>query len=1064
MTGIALRRTCFAKAMSLLFVISSLVGPGAEAQVPADQFQAMEWRLVGPFRGGRVTAVAGHPDRPHTFYMGATGGGVWKTTNAGEAWHNVSDGFFNTGTIGAVAVAPSDPDVIYVGTGESPIRGVTTSHGDGVYKSIEGGRSWTHMGLDATRQIAKIRVDPRDADRVYVAAQGNPWGPSEARGLYRSEDGGETWQKTLFVNETTGASFLDLDPNHPHILYAGLWDHQRKPWDVRSGGPGSGLYKSTDHGRTWTALTEGLPDLMGNTAITVSPADSDRLYAMIEAEEGGVFRSDDAGETWQRTYGGPGIRDRGWYYTHIFPHPTDRDMVYVLAAPMVVSVDGGETFREVETPHGDNHDLWINPERPAVMIEGNDGGANVTLDGGKSWSTQFNQPTAQFYRLITDALFPYNLYAGQQDNSTVRIPNRTLTSGGIGQQHWQPVGGGESAHVAFDPTNPDLVYATSLLGKLTEYSTATGEVRDISPYPYFAGFRPARELKYRFNWNAPVLVSQHDPSVIYHGAQMVLRSTDRGQSWTEMGGDLTRNEADKLGTTGGPIMIEGAGGEHYATLMYLAESPHDPEVLWAGSDDGLVHVTRDGGESWTEVTPARMKEGQVNAIEVSPHDPAKAYLAVTRYKLNDFSPIAYRTDDYGRSWTRIVDGLPDADHFVRVVREDPVREGLLFAGTEGGPFVSFNDGGDWQPLQQNLPEVPITDLRVTAQDLVAATQGRAFWVMDDLAALRQITDETLDDDLFLPQPAPALRLNLRRGGAPEPGENPAYGALIRYTLSASAAADAAPLTLTIADDTGTIIRRFASDTELAERRSMVKGVIGQPPAQPLPKKAGQNSYSWTLRVDDMTPVGDTIRYVSNRPYRVAPGSYTLTLSQGGTSVETDLLVAGNPRKSPLSDDAWAQQQALAGRVYAVVDEVHRTANRLRSLGHQGRDQLKLLGDREGAEAVRDRVEALVTAVQGWQSQIPQPPLPEGRQDRIAYPSRLLSTQALHVLAMIDQGPPVAAPLVARVDELEASWAQWRDKAEAIIGGELADLNAALAAAGGGGVVVPAGDQPVARLD
>lgn len=1046
--------------------LAAAFSPSEAVSQPAqEQYQAMDWRLVGPFRGGRVTAVTGHRSRPETFFMGTTGGGVWKTDNSGTSWRNVSDGYFDTGSVGAIAVAPSNPDVVYVGMGEEAIRGVTTSHGDGIYKSVDGGETWTHLGLADTRHIAALEVHPRNPDRVVVAAQGSPWAPSEARGVYLSTDGGQNWERTFFVNETTGASSLAMDPNHPHVLYVGTWDLMRQPWNVRSGGPGSGLYRSTDGGRTWTEMTSGLPDLMGNTAVTVSPADSDRLWAMIEAEEGGVYRSDDGGDSWQRVNSNSGIRDRGWYYTNIYAHPSDRETVYVLAAPMARSTDGGETFEEIDTPHGDNHDLWINPERPEVMVEGNDGGANVTTDGGDTWSTQFNQPTGQFYRVITDSLFPYSLYAGQQDNSTIRIPNRTLKYGGIGQQDWEAVGGGESAFVGFDRDDPTLIYATSILGGITEYDTRSGVVRDIAAYPYFAGFRPARELKYRYNWNAPVVVSQHDPGVIYHAAQVVLKSTDRGRSWSELSSDLTRNDTTKQGTTGGPIMIEGAGGEHYSTITYLAESPHDADVLWTGSDDGLVHVTRDGGENWHDVTPSGLPESQVNAIEVSPHDPASVYIAVYRYKRGDFSPIIYRTDDYGASWEKIVDGLPESGHFVRVVREDPVREGLLYAGTEGGVFVSFDDGDSWQPLQLDLPVVPVTDLRVRRNDLVASTQGRGFWVLDGLGALRQADPALSDRDLHLFEAAEALRLDLRRGGAPSPGENPPYGAVLYYSLSEQAAGSDDPLTMQIIAPDGDTVRSFTSEEQeqSAPRVRLVKGAGSAPPERALPRRAGQNRFVWNLRVEDMVPVGDTIRYVSNNPYRVAPGRYEVRLSQGDRTASRTLHIRTNPRAEPQSEAAWNRQQELARTLYELTNSVHRTTNRLRSAGQQARDIVERIGDREGHQQVARRTRALVDAVREWQSQVPQPPLPEGRQDRVAYPSRLLSTQILHVLSTVDQGPPVSSAVRNRVAELEDTWKQLEAEARSIREGELADLNETLEELGYGKVVLPPGTRPASRL-
>ncbi|MDT8319400.1 MAG: hypothetical protein RQ826_02615 [Xanthomonadales bacterium] len=1021
----------------------------AETTGNTASYQAMKWRLVGPHRGGRVTAVAGHERQPYTYYMGATGGGVWKTTDAGQTWNNVSDGYLKTGTIGAIAVAPSDPDVVYVGTGESPIRGVTTSHGDGVYKSTDGGETWVHLGLEDTRQISKIKIHPKNPDVVYVGAQGNPWGPSQARGVYRSSDGGKNWQRVLFVNETTGASLLDIDVNSPDTLYAAMWDHQRLPWDVRSGGPGSGLWKTTDGGANWTEIGNGLPEQMGNTGVTVSPADPNRLYAMIEAAEGGIYRSDDGGASWQYVNADPGIRDRGWYYTHIFADPQDADSFYVLAAAMVKSTDGGETLEEIETPHGDNHDLWINPAHPDWMVQGNDGGANVSFNGGKTWSTQMNQPTAQFYRVITDTVWPYRLYGGQQDNSSVRITSFAM-DGGIGRADWRAVGGGESAHFGFDRDDPTLVYGTSLLGSLTEYNEDTGEVRRIDSYPYFAGFRPGRELKYRYNWNAPVVVSQHDPEIVYHAAQLLLKSTDRGLSWEEISPDLTRNDPEKLGTTGGPIMIEGAGGEHYATLMYIAESPHDARVIWAGSDDGLVHVTRDGGESWQNVTPPDMPEGQVNAIDVSPHDPATAYFAMTRYKLNDFQPFIYKTGNYGRSWTRIDQGLP-RDHFTRVVREDVSRKGLLFAGTEAGVFVSFDDGGSWRSLQLDLPLVPITDLKVHGNDLVAATQGRAYWILDGLQPLRQIDSTVENAPVHLFEPAEALRLNVGRPRS-EPHNNPDYGATFYYSFNQPPAEE---VTLQILDTQGDIVRSFSSIASEAQDGGFVKGVQGEPPADPLPVQAGQNRYVWNLRAEPMIPVSDTIRYVSNRPYRVAPGEYTVRLEAGEQLKTQRLRVIGHPGK-PYDAAGWAEQEVLVKSLYEMVNEVHIATNQMRSVA----TQVMAAMESSSAEGVLQAGADLLAKLTAWEEQVPQPPLPGGLEDRIAYPSHLLSIQVLHLMAIVDQGPPVSQPSKESAARLEQAWASFTERQRDIIEGDLTAFTALLK--DGQAVKVPQGVEPVPR--
>lgn len=1007
--------------------------------------QALEWRNVGPYRGGRVTAVAGHPEQPLTYYLGATGGGVWKTANAGVSWENLSDDYFDTVTIGAITVAESDANIIYVGTGESPIRGVSTSHGNGVYKSVDGGGSWQHLGLDATSQISKIVVHPRDPDIVYVGAQGNPWAATPERGVYRSLDGGETFERVLFVDDDTGVSALSMDMTNPLIVYAAMWDHRRTPWDVESGGPGSGLYKTTDGGATWTELTEGLPELMGNTGISVSRANPDRVWAMIEAVEGGVYRSDDAGKTWKQVNDDPGIRDRGWYYTHIFADPVNENTVYVLAASMVRSVDGGVTFEGVATPHGDNHDLWINPKNNHWMVQGNDGGANVSLDHASSWSTQANQPTAQIYRVAVDNVFPYRLYGGQQDNSTLRIPSMTL-DGGISNRHFRSVAGGESAQISFDADNPVLIYGTSLLGSISELNVDTEESRGIEPYPYFAGFRPASELRYRFNWNAPVLVSQHDPDVIYHGAQLILKSTDRGTSWTEASPDLTRNEPGRQGTTGGPIMIEGAGGEHYATLMYIAESPHDANTIWAGSDDGRVSVTRDGGTNWQDVTPSRMPEAQVNAIDVSPHDAGTAYIAVTRYKFNDRRPMLYRTSNYGRSWTMIVDGIGN-EAFTRVVREDPDRRGLLYAGTEAGVYVSFNNGDDWQPLQLNLPPVPITDLKVHRQDLVAATQGRGFWILDDLTPLHQLDGNSDNPDFRLLAPRDAYRLDVS-GWARRQAENPPNGAVFHYLLGNDTGGEKpGRLILEVLDVDGNVIRRFSDEAEKGGARGFVKGVIGEPPAPPLPTQRGLNRYVWNLRHDRYVTVGDTIRYVSTRPYRVAPGSYQVRLTLDGQSQMQSFDLAADPRHDQRTAEEWAQQQELLAELGGMVDEVHASTNELRAVADRVRTMIDLTADHPAAATIRERGEALISRAEQWEIHVPQPELPNDIQDRIAFPSRLLSTQILHVMRTVDQDPPVTEGSRLRARELGDQWAELEAEKRLIVDTGVRDFNELLRSEG-----------------
>jgi photosystem II stability/assembly factor-like uncharacterized protein len=1022
------------------------------AAFPVDpaRYQALTWRNIGPFRAGRTTAVAGVPDQPSTFYIGSSGGGVWKTVDAGRSWQNVSDGFFAVGGIGAIAVAPSDAKVIYVGTGEASIRGQTTSPGDGIYKSTDAGKTWVHLGLADTLQIAAIAIDPANPDIVYVAAQGNPWVPSSDRGVYRSRDGGRSWKKVLFVSPTTGAHDISIDPKNPRTLYAGLWDHQRLPWNIRSGGPGSGLWKSTDGGDSWHRLQQGLPSLMGNTGVSVSPVDPDRVYAMIEAVHGGVFRSDDAGRTWRRTNGDAGIRDRGWYYTRIYADPQHKDTVFVLANSIVKSTDGGTTFREVRNPHGDNHDLWINPRNDRIMVEGNDGGGVVTLDGGQTWSSDLNQPTGQFYRVFADDRFPYWVYGGQQDWSTMAIASSTL-HGGIGRQDWHQVGGGESAWIGADAHDPTLVYATGILGDVTEYDSRNGAIREIPPYDYFAAFRPASELQYRSNWTAPVLVSTHDPKAIYYGAQVVFKSTDRGTHWRAISPDLTRHEVAKEGVDGGPISIEGAGGETYGTITYIAESPLMAGTLWVGSDDGLVHLTRDDGAHWADVTPRGMNDAEVQSIEPSPHDPAKAYLAVSRYKFGDFAPMLYRTSDYGRTWKSIVAGLPPA-MFVRVVREDPSRAGLLYAGTENGMFISFDDGEHWQPFQLNFPRVPVTDLKIHEGDLIASTEGRAYWILDDLSSLEQLAAQPPEAGtgpyLFAPRKAYLLD---RRGGPPallpDLGTNPPDGAIIRYELPAASAGASKPVTLEILDGEGHLVRRFTSQPVEHEPRSLVKGVIKLPPAPPLSIKAGMNSYVWDLRVAPYTPVADTIRYVSQIPYRVAPGVYTVRLTYGGKPLTRTLQVLDDPRHEPVGAAQWAQQQRLLGRLGAMVDEIHRSANDMRAVAQQAQALMRQAAGTRHADGVDAAGRALIARIARWEEQVPQPRLPKGVQDYVSFPSRLLSTPVLNLIAMVDQDPPVTAAAAAEARDLQSRWSAIRSDMARIRSTELAHFNARLQEAG-----------------
>ncbi len=1020
-----------------------------EPAVAPALFQGMEWRLIGPYRGGRVTTVTGVRSQPLTFYFGATGGGVWKSEDAGTTWSNVTDGYVGTGSVGAVAVAESDPNIVYVGMGEAQIRGVASSHGDGVYRSTDGGSTWTHLGLEPTRQISRIRIHPSDPDLVYIAAQGSPWKANRERGIYRSRDGGRTWLRILYVDDQSGASDLAMDAVNPRVLYAAFWQHRRMPWKIESGGPGSGLYKSTDGGDTWERLSDGLPELMGKVGVAASPARPQRVWTLIEADDGGLFRSDDGGKSWRLVNRDRKLRARAWYYTKVFADPRDAETVYVANAPLMRSIDGGRTFTEIEAPHGDHHDLWIHPDDPRRMINGNDGGANVSFNGGETWSTQANQPTAQFYRVTTDRRFPYYVYGGQQDNSTVAIASRT-PGRGIGREDWYSVGGCESAHIAFDPDDPRQVFAGCYQGLISVYDVAIRHERNVMAIPYLGLGSEPRQHEVRFNWNAPILASPHDPGIIYHAGNVVLRSDDAGSSWAAISPDLTRNERDKQGPGGGPITNEAAGGEIYNTILSLVESPHESGTLWVGTDDGLVHISRDGGESWHDATPEGIEGFQVNSIEVSPHDPAKVYLAVTAYKLGDFTPRIFETTDYGISWQLRVDGIAE-DDFVRVVREDPGRAGLLYAGTEAGLYVSFDDGERWQPLQLNLPVVPITDLTIRDQDLVVSTQGRAFWILDNLTPLHQINELVATSDVHLFKPRDAVRFPAS-GREPPPnfGENPPAGAVIDYYLSpamidllengpaieenggeedAAGTVDVDPeepwdgeILLEILDEERDVVRSYSSreDERDPVDPSPKASELGFSERKVLPKKAGHNRFVWDLRREQVASVPDLfVLYPRGKTYRVAPGTYQARLTVAGeTRVKTFQLLADPQR--PASREEFAEQQALISSIWQRVDYIHTAVDRLRRVRLQIEDLLDRIEGRDGVEQLAVVGNALVSKIEIWEKPLVQAEQ-KTFQDVINFPNRL-NAQYLFLLDVVDSSdPPITDGALRRFEDLETEW-------------------------------------------
>lgn len=979
---------------------------------PKSWFQAMSWRNVGPHRGGRSTAVAGLPHDPFTYYMGTTGGGLWKTTDAGATWKNISDGFFQTGSVGAIAIADEDPNVMFVGMGESPVRGVMTSHGDGVYKSTDAGKTWKHMGLDKVRQISRVRIHPKNPDLVYVAAQGSPYAHTPDRGIYRSSDGGETWEKILEVSEKAGASDLSMDANNPRVLYAAFWEHIRHPWKVVSGGPGSGIHKSTDGGNTWTKLTQGLPDLMGKIGVAVSPANSERVYAIIESPKGGLYRSDDAGENWKLINGNRVLHARSWYYMHVFADPQNADKLVVLNAPYLQSKDGGKSFSTIRTPHGDNHDLWFNPTNPDIQINGNDGGANITYNGGKTWSTQSNQPTAQFYRVNADNRIPYYIYGGQQDNSSMAVPSRT-PNGGISVSDFYPVGGCESAYTAFDPDDPSIVYAGCYQGIIEAYNTETRTGKDVMAYSFLGLSTQPKDQKYRFNWNAPIIVSKHDPSVIYHAGNVLLKSSNKGLSWAPVSPDLTRNIEEHLGFGGGPITREGAGGEVYHTIYYVAESQKDAQTIWAGSDDGLVHITRDGGASWEDITPPNIGEAMINAIETSHHQEGTAYLAVNKYKFNDFTPHIFKTTDFGKTWTRIAEGIGKESH-VRVVREDPKRKGLLYAGTETGMYISFDDGASWNSFQLNLPIVPITDLKVHHNDLIAATQGRAFWVLDDLTPLHQLQDSLEKESTFLfSSKSPYLYDGGRNDKSLTRGVNPDNGAVFYYLLNS----DSSKLSAEIFDKQGNSVRKIKK----------------------LPAKKGMNKWVWNFTTDPIKGIKGNMVIGGLNGYQKGPGEYSFQLIAGEDTLTQAFNVLPDPRFGASLNQYQEKENSMV-LAYEAVKDLYQYVKDMRSVHDQIDALLKNLG--ESKEELQQSGKSLQKELKELEGELIQTKQ-KTFQDVINFENKL-DADLIYILRSINGSPPpVTKGQKDRLNDLLEDWQLIEAKINQVLGTKLDEFNAAI---------------------
>lgn len=1022
-----------------LLFLASLAGADVDPETFPHNIRALEWREVGPYRGGRSAAVAGIADQQQTYYFGSTGGGVWKTRNGGGSWENVSDGYFG-GSIGAVAVSEWDPNVVYVGGGEKTVRG-NVSPGDGMWKSTDAGDTWQRIGLEDSQHISRIRIHPQNDEVVYAAVMGHLFGSNVQRGVYRSRDGGANWERVLFVSDEVGAVDLAMDPTNPRILYASFWRVLRTPYGLESGGDGSGLWKSVDGGDNWVELTanDGLPKgTIGISGIAVSPTNNKNVYAIVEAENGGVFRSKDGGASWSKVNEDRNLRQRAWYYSRIYADPADEESVYVLNVRFHYSKDGGQSFSEIDTPHGDNHDLWIDPGDPLRMIQANDGGANVSYDRGVTWSAQDNQPTAQFYRVSTDNDSPYRLLGGQQDNSAVRIRSRSSRGNSIGVRDWEPTAGGESGHIAAKPDNPDIVVGGSYGGYLRVVNHKTGETRAIDVWPDNPMGWGAAELKYRFQWNFPIAFSLHNPEVLYVAADVLFRSNDMGQSWQAISPDLTRNEKSRMGPSGGPITKDNTSVEYYGTIFAIAESPHEADVIWAGTDDGKLHVTRNGGTTWTDVTPSGLPEwAQINSIDIHPFEPGGAYIAATRYKTDDFRPYLYRTTDWGSSWQKITNGIP-ADHFTRALRADYRREGLLYAGTEKGIYYSTNDGADWRSLQLNLPQTPITDLAVKDQDLVAATQGRGYWILDDLSVLHQTTPaiESRAAHLYTPEQTYRLTAGGRSDEPVNAGTNPYDGVVFYYSLGAIPGPEA-EVTLQVyearnVDPIWTWSRKpEASDDVEKATDAAAEG----PDTALLSADRGLNRFVWDMRYPGMERFDNLIMWADmEEGPKAVPGVYRAKLTVAGVENEVTFEIVADPRSSATQGD-YIEQFTFIKDARDLLSRTHVEIRKIRQL----RSQLEVLQARlekvidsdANAAALLAEVGLLLETVEPIESALYQTQN-ESRQDPLNYPIRLNNklTSLMNTVDVGDTKPTASAIAVkneltsaieAELQQLDVVW-------------------------------------------
>ena len=991
--------------------------------VDPELFSGVEYRSLGPTRGGRATAATGVNQKPFDFYMGGTGGGVWKTTDAGTSWTNIADGQIAAGSIGAITVAPSDPYTVYVGTGSACLRG-NVSAGIGMFKSTDEGQSWQAAGLENVGQVGKIEVHPNNPDLVYAAALGNAFSPNPERGVYRSKDGGATWQQILFVSDSTGAVDLAMNPNNPREIYAAMWRAERKPWTLIDGGQEGGIWKTVDSGDNWEKLEGGLPTgLLGRIGLTVSPANSNRVWAQIQAREedaGGLYRSDDAGKTWKKINRHHKLKQRGWYYSHITADPQDENTIYASNTGFYKSIDGGKTFSErIRTPHGDNHGVWINPDNTEIMINCNDGGANVTLNGGETWSSQKTYATAEFYRVTVDNQFPFRLYAGQQDNTTISVPSASeykLTP----SEDWFEAGGGESGDVAVDPRNPDVIYASTYSGEITFMDRNESYTRQVTAYPHYTEGTEQRDLKYRWQWNYPIAINPFNPDEVYHTSNYVHLSTDKGQTWEVISPDLTQAVDKYHDIPGGPIQHDGTGVEIYSTIFTFEISTTEEGLFWAGSDDGLIHISRDKGKTWQNVTPKNMPaEGTVNKISISKHAPGRAFAAVYRYRDGDFKPYIFRTNDYGASWQQLAtgtNGIPKT-HFVRAILEDNAVKGLLYAGTEFGVYVSFNDGQSWQTLQQNLPVVPITDMEIQDNSLALSTQGRSFWILDDLAPIREAAGQSASKNILY-TPRDAYYTNV-------------YGKSVNIKYFMASKADSTnKVKLEIIDADGKAVRTYLSDAD--EDKDELK----------LKVEKGYNSLQWNMRVEGPELVEDFVSMVLRNPApgpSVPPGDYTVRLTVNEIPQEKPLHIKLDPRWTHVTDADYQLQYEMGMDIASLIDESHKAIDNIRAIRTQANGIAKRATKAGYSDELKKSAKKLDKKLTEVEDMIIQNKV-ETSQDAINYPRKFSNhVGRVYSILVYADGKPTGG-VIERYEDVKKEYDGIRTQLEQVMATEFVAFN------------------------